>query len=109
MPVAADDNTGGLSAPANGSTSSGDNTAATGGQGQKFERFKEAMAALDLTDAQKEQIKQIRANTTPGKERRQEIMAVLTPDQKAKLFAMIKEHRNGGQSGAATTSTTADN
>lgn len=38
---------------------------------------------LDLTDAQRAQIKQIRENTPKGKERRQEIMAILTPEQKA--------------------------
>ena len=47
-----------------------------------------------LTDAQKDRIKQIRATVTDRKERRQQIMAVLTPDQKAKLKELIQEHRN---------------
>jgi Spy/CpxP family protein refolding chaperone len=74
--------------PATGST-------APEGQGQRMERLKAALAQLDLTDAQKEQIKQIRGSVTDRKERRQQIMAVLTPDQKAKLVAMWQAHKNG--------------
>lgn len=62
-------------------------------QSQRMERFKQAMAQLDLTDAQKAQIKQIRSSVTDKQERRQQIMAVLTPDQKTKLLAMIQERR----------------
>jgi len=63
------------------------------GNGQRAEKLKAALEQLDLTDAQKQQIKQIRANTDPGKERRQQIMAVLTPDQKQKLISMLQEYR----------------
>ena len=38
---------------------------------------------LGFTDAQKEQIKQIRKDTTGGKERHAKILAVLTPEQRA--------------------------
>jgi Spy/CpxP family protein refolding chaperone len=62
-------------------------------QGQRMERFRQAMAQLDLSDAQKAQIKHIRSSVADKQERRQQIMAVLTPDQKAKLVAMIQERR----------------
>ncbi len=59
--------------------------------GDRAEKMKAALEQLDLTATQKAQIKQIRANTEPGRERRQQIMAVLTPDQKQKLIAMLKQ------------------
>ncbi len=77
-----------LSAAPSGGT--GENA---GGNGDRSEKMKAAMEQLDLTDAQKTQIKQIRSNTQPGRERRQQIMAVLTPDQKQKLIAMLKQAR----------------
>jgi Spy/CpxP family protein refolding chaperone len=91
MPVAllADDLAG--TAPASG------NAVGAGADGQRMEKARAAFEKLDLTDAQKAQIKQIRANTPAGKERRQQIMAVLTPDQKAKLIAMLKERHDGDQ------------
>jgi Spy/CpxP family protein refolding chaperone len=90
----ADDAT--TTAPASG-TAISSGTATDGQQEARREKLKEAFAQLDLTDAQKAQIKQIRAATPAGKERRQQIMAVLTPDQKAKLIAMLKERRDGDQ------------
>jgi Spy/CpxP family protein refolding chaperone len=57
-----------------------DNSAGTTGQ-----QHPHLMQQLGLSDAQKAQIKQIRQSTPKGKERRQEIMAVLTPEQKAQL------------------------
>jgi Spy/CpxP family protein refolding chaperone len=51
------------------------------------------LAQLDLTDAQKAQIKQIVQGTTDKKERRQQIRAILTPDQKIKLRQLIRERR----------------
>jgi Spy/CpxP family protein refolding chaperone len=68
-------------------------TDTTVGNDQRGEKWKKAFAQLDLTEAQKSQIKQIRASTSPGKERRQQIMAVLTPAQKEKLVSMIKASR----------------
>jgi Spy/CpxP family protein refolding chaperone len=65
------------------------------GNGQRAKKIKAALDQLDLTDSQKQQIQQIRANTQPGKERRQQIMAVLTPDQKQKLISMLQEYRTG--------------
>jgi Spy/CpxP family protein refolding chaperone len=85
--LAQDDGTTNTTSPA---PSDGD-----GGYGQKAGKWKEAFAQLDLTDAQKAQIKQIRANTQPGKERRQQIMGVLTPEQKQKLIGMFKDYRSG--------------
>jgi len=86
-------------APSSGSTNAGANTAPADMQGKRMERFKAAMAQLDLSDAQKEQIKGIRATVTDRKERRQQIMAVLTPDQKTKLMQLIQAHKDGMQSG----------
>jgi Spy/CpxP family protein refolding chaperone len=95
--VAADDSaTSGQGSSSSGPTNSGGNDA----QGQRFERLKPALAELGLTDAQKEQIQQIRASVTDRKERRQEILSVLTPDQKAKLREVIQERRNAAQPGA---------
>jgi Spy/CpxP family protein refolding chaperone len=106
MPAAADDTTApAQTAPSDGSTG---NNPAAGAQGQRLERLKQALAALDLTDAQKDQIKQIRASTTDRKERRQQIMAVLTPGQKARLMQMIKEHRDATQGGTSTTTANGD-
>jgi Spy/CpxP family protein refolding chaperone len=85
-----------------GATNSGATTAPAGGQDQRMERFKEAMDQLNLTDAQKDKIKQIRATVTDRKERRQQIMAVLTVDQQAKLKELTQEHAGQTPSGAAT-------
>ena len=63
------------------------------GNGQRREKLKAALDQLNVTEAQKQQIQQIISSTQPGKERRQQIMAVLTPDQKQKLVAMLKERR----------------
>lgn len=60
-------------------------TAPTGHQHPRF------MQQLGLSEAQKAQIKQIRQSTPKGKERRQEIMAVLTSDQKAQLKQDIEQ------------------
>jgi len=49
---------------------------------------------LGLTDAQKEQIKQIFKQTE--EERRQQVDAVLTADQKAKLQQIMAEHKGRG-------------
>jgi Spy/CpxP family protein refolding chaperone len=87
--------TAGQPAPAAGSTNSGTGSAPSAAQGERFEKFKELVAQLNLTDAQKDQIKQIRATVTDRKERRQQIMAVLTPEQKAKLKELIQERRSG--------------
>jgi Spy/CpxP family protein refolding chaperone len=90
-------------APATGSTNASSGTAPAEGQGERFEKLKAALAQLDLSDAQKEQIKQIRATVTDRKERRQEIFAVLTPEQRTKLWQMIQEHRNQTQGGEGAT------
>ena len=84
-----------LFAQSSGSTNAPSATAPSGGDGngQRGEKLKAALEQLNLSDAQKQQIKQIRANTQPGKERRQQIMAVLTPDQKQKLISMLQEYR----------------
>jgi len=71
------------------------NTSGAGGGSQHGEKLKAMLEQLDLTDAQKTQIKQIRANTQAGKERRQQIMAVLTPNQKQKLIGMLQQYRAG--------------
>jgi Spy/CpxP family protein refolding chaperone len=103
--ILADDNT--TSSQTNLAAGPNDGTE-TGAQGERGERWKAAFAQLDLTDAQKEQIKQIRATTPKGKERRQQIMAVLTPDQKAKLVQMIQQYRSEKQDGGSTTNSPAN-
>jgi Spy/CpxP family protein refolding chaperone len=104
MALAQDSTASSQTAPSSGSTVSGATCTSGTGQGQRMERLKSAMSQLDLTDAQKEQIKQIRASVTDRKERRQQIMAVLTPDQKAKLVAMWQAHQNGAGTGAGAAS-----
>jgi len=65
------------------------------GKAAKMEKFKALLAQLDLTDAQKAQVKQILTSEPAGKERREHIKAVLTPDQKAKLKELIQARRDG--------------
>jgi Spy/CpxP family protein refolding chaperone len=88
----------GLVAPVAGTLMADDTAAApaTGSstQEQRIQELKAALDQLNLTDAQKAQIKQIRATVSDKKERRQQIMAVLTPDQKAKLRELIMAKRN---------------
>lgn len=81
-------------APVSPSTSdgSGNDGAAGEGSGQHAGKWRQAFAQLGLSDAQKQQIQQIRTSTQPGKERRQQIMAVLTPDQKQKLRSMFQQN-----------------
>ncbi len=75
-------------------------SAAPAGGGERAGKWKAVFEQLDLSEAQKEQIKQIRASTQPGKERRQQIMAVLSPEQKQKLVSLLQEYR-AGQAGQA--------
>ena len=84
--------------PAAGST-----TAPATSKGDKGERLKAALAQLNLSDDQKAKIKDIFTNVTNRKERRQQIAAVLTPDQKEKLKTMIKERREEKNGGETTT------
>ena len=109
MALADDSTTSGQAVSSSGSTNSGGTNASAGGQRQRLERLKAMFAQLGLTDAQKEQIKQIRASVTDRKERREEILNVLTPDQKAKLQELREEHRNTTQTGAGTVSTPSGN
>jgi hypothetical protein len=51
----------------------------------------QAVQELNLTDAQKEQIKKIAAETTVPKVLRSKISKVLTPEQRDKLTSCIKE------------------
>jgi Spy/CpxP family protein refolding chaperone len=73
-----------------------------GGQAEKLQHLKDAMAQLDLTDTQKQQIKQIRATVTDKTQRRQQVMAVLTPEQKQKLIQILMQYRNSGGATAGT-------
>jgi Spy/CpxP family protein refolding chaperone len=97
--VLADDGTTSEQTPSSGDST---NSAGNGAEGQRFGYFKEALAELNLSDAQKEQIKEVRASATNRRERHREILGVLTPDQKARLRELIQEHRNGAQSGTGT-------
>jgi Spy/CpxP family protein refolding chaperone len=73
--------------------------AAANGEHPKF--FQE----LNLTDAQKQQIKAIRKSGVDKKEKRQEIMAVLTPEQKAQLKELRKEWKASKEAGGTTPNT----
>ena len=72
-----------------------DNATSDAPAGQRGERLKATLAQLNLSDAQKEQIKQIFQTVTDRKERRHQISAVLTPDQKAKFKQLMEEHHKG--------------
>jgi len=98
--LAQDNSTSGPTSLSGGSTNNG----GTDEQGRRFGPFRRLLAQLDLTEAQKAQIKQIFLTVTDPKERRQEIVAVLTPEQKARLRELIKQHRENDQSGADTPS-----
>jgi Spy/CpxP family protein refolding chaperone len=79
-------------ATAGSATPSADAGAAAAGDARR-EKFKEALAQLNLTDEQKQKIEQIRASTPRGKERRHQMMAVLNPEQKARLKQMFAAWR----------------
>ncbi len=49
-----------------------------------------------------QQIKQIRATVTDKTQRRQQVMAVLTPEQKQKLIQILMQYRNSGGATAGT-------
>lgn len=61
------------------------------------------LSQLNLTDAQKAQIAQIKQNTPDHKQAHEQIMALLTPDQKAQLKQLHeqwrKDHPNAGKHG----------
>jgi Spy/CpxP family protein refolding chaperone len=67
-----------------------DATNSTSATGQQR---RELIQQLDLSDAQKAQIKQIRQSTPKGKERREAIMAILTPEQKAQLMQDFEQKK----------------
>jgi len=73
-------------------TAADTSTTTPNSEGEHKGFWKQAIEQLNLSEAQKQQIQQIRAKTQPGKDRRQQIMAVLTPDQKQQLIALLKEH-----------------
>jgi len=93
--VRADDTT----PPSQAPPSDGSNADAV--KAQRQERIREAFAQLDLTDDQKQQIREIRQTVTDIPERRRQIWAVLTPEQKQKLIELLPGFRNSGA--AATT------
>jgi len=109
MARADDGTTPGPAASSSSTTNSVGAAQANGTRTQRLERFKEAFAQLGLTDAQKDQIKQIRASVTDRKERREQIVNVLTADQKAKLHELIRQHRDGSPAGADTLSAPGEN
>jgi len=92
LPVAmlADDDTApSQTTPAEGSNSGTD-------AGQRRVNLREILAQLNLTDEQKQQIKQIFQTAPAGPQRRQQLIAVLTPPQKEKLRQLLQQGRNGG-------------
>jgi Spy/CpxP family protein refolding chaperone len=69
---------------------------------QRRQRFQEIIAQLNLMDEQKQQIRHIRQTVTDQTQRRQQIMAVLTPEQRQKLRQFFQQNRsNGGTTGEA--------
>jgi Spy/CpxP family protein refolding chaperone len=84
-------------------TAAPDQTAPADGSGGGGHCHKGHFKGLDLTDAQKAQIKQIRATVTDEKERHQQIWAVFTPEQQAKLKAMHHHHHQDGDGDTTST------
>jgi len=80
--------------------SSSSSTAPTDSTGSTPGRHHHLLAQLGLSDEQKAQIKQIFQSTTDRKERRQQIKAILTPEQKMQLRQLIRERRAQRQSTA---------
>jgi Spy/CpxP family protein refolding chaperone len=68
--------------------------------------MQQILSQLNLTDAQKQQIDQIRQTVTDRRERHEEIMKVLTPDQQAKFEQLRPRRYNGGGGGAPDSATT---
>jgi Spy/CpxP family protein refolding chaperone len=63
--------------------------------GDTHPRRGKILAELNLTDAQKQQIKQIWSTTTDRKERRRQIWQILTHEQRDKLKELRQEHKSG--------------
>jgi len=61
------------------------------------QRMAEMATTLGLTDAQKQQIEQIRKTTTDRDQRRAAIKAILTPEQQAKMDQMRAQRGNRGE------------
>jgi Spy/CpxP family protein refolding chaperone len=64
--------------------------APAGNNDQQRPRF---IQQLGLSDSQKAQIKEIRQNTPQGRERREQIMAVLTPEQRSQFDGYIQQRK----------------
>ena len=87
-----------IESPAGTSTAPSANSGAT--MAQRAEQIRKIFAQLDLTDKQKEQIKQDCQTITDRKERREAIMKILTPEQKARLWQLLKERKSAAQQGS---------
>ncbi len=101
----------GQTAPSGGMPDQGQH-GGPGGDGQRGQRMQQMFAQLGLTDAQKQQIKQIRQSTTDRQQRREAIMKILTPEQQAKFQELRQQMggghrgrgpRNGGEAGTSVT------
>ena len=73
----------------------GDTSTNGASSGERAQRMQKALAQLDLSETQKQQIDQIRQTVTDHKQRRDAIMNVLTPDQRTKLKQIREAQRNG--------------
>jgi Spy/CpxP family protein refolding chaperone len=93
--VLADDDT----APSQTAPSDGANPGP--GAGQRGVNIRALLAQLNLTGDQKQQIKQIMQTVPAGPQRRRQILAVLTPEQKQKLRQLLHPGRNGGGAAVA--------
>lgn len=90
------------------STSTSGQPAGQPGQGQhqggakRGERFIKAVRQLDLTAEQKQKLDDILKNSTPGPQRHDQIMAILTDAQKTQLHQILQQEHGaaGGHGGA---------
>lgn len=86
----------------NPEASAGTSNSQVGQNGQTAQGGKQhLLAQLGLSDAQKQQIKQIRATVTDKPTRRKEIWQILTPGQRETLKSLRQQRQAAGQ-GSAT-------
>jgi Spy/CpxP family protein refolding chaperone len=89
-----DTTTPGQNPPSSGSPNSDDTAPAPKTHARHSGHRRHLFAQLNLSDAQKTQIKQIKATVTDHKERRHQIMALLTADQRARLKELRAEGKH---------------
>ena len=68
---------------------------------RRQQRMQQMATELGLSDAQKQQMQDIRKNITDREQRRAAIMAILTPEQQTKMEQMRAQRQNRGGNGEA--------